>query len=290
MLRTLKVAAFAIAVATSGAAHAESPLKPLGDGVFNFWSDYYNSLVVIGDDGVLVVDPAWGARATAMKEEIAKVTDKPVTHVVLTHEHYDHAGGTEVFEGADIVCHVTCSKFFELDVLGAAPDEVSITFEDKLSIDLGGTSVELTHMGTGDGVATTVVYVPSAEVVATADLYAPSSLTNGMWLDDKNYLGTRKILNEVATWPMKHALSGHAESTDPAALRENAEYLNALYDAVKVELDKAMAEGGPSAAFALLGGELPQSVKLPAYETWDGYSEHLPKHVWRMGMSIMHGG
>ncbi len=269
---------------------AQAEMIPLGDNVYMHYSSHYSSLVVVGENGVLVVDPAWSGRAKTMKDEISTITDKKVSYVVLTHEHYDHVGGSEVFEGAEIVCHSTCQKVFNLDVMGGAPKKVTQSFEDKLSIDLGGKTVDLLHIGTGDGIATTIVSVPEDKVVATADLYDAKSLTNGLWIDDKNYLGTRKILNELSSWDIKHALSGHSDATDPTILRENAAYLNDLYDAVRAELDKIMAEGGPSAVFAALGGDLPQQIKLPKYKDWAGYEEHLPKHVWRMGMSIMHGG
>ncbi|MDA7965617.1 MBL fold metallo-hydrolase [Ruegeria sp.] len=275
---------------TLGAHMAQAEMTPLGDNVYMHFSNYYSSLVVIGDNGVLVVDPAWTDRAKTMQAEIAGITDKPVTHVVLTHEHYDHVGGTEVFEDAQIVCHATCQKFFDLDVLGGAPDTVNQSFEDELTIDLGGKQVELLHMGSGDGVATTIVSVPADKVVATADMYDADSLTDSMWLEDRNYLGMRKILNELASWDLNHSVSGHSASTDVAALRDHAAFLNDLYDAVKTELDAAMAEGGPQAAFALLGGDLPGQIDLPAYKDWNGYDEHLSTHAWRMGMSIMHGG
>ncbi len=290
MMRKTAAAILTLCLAGPAAAQAQSPMTSIGDGVYHYFSDFYGSLVVVGDEGVLVVDPAWRHRAQQIKEAIAQVTDQPVTHVVLSHEHYDHVGGSEVFENAEIVCHVTCEGIFALDVLGSVPKTVTTSFAKELAIDLGGKIVELKHLGVGDGVATTVIYVPDDQVVATADLYGPQSFTDGMWLEDKNYLGTRKILNEISDWPLKHAISGHAESTDPAALRENAAYLNDLYDAVRAELDQAMAAGGPGAAFELLGGPLSTSVKLPQYESWSGYEQHLPKHVWRMGMSIMHGG
>jgi glyoxylase-like metal-dependent hydrolase (beta-lactamase superfamily II) len=270
--------------------YANAELKSLGDNVYKHFSNFYSSLVVVGDDGVLVVDPAWTARAEGMSAEIAAVTDKKVTHVVLTHEHYDHVGGSEVFAGAEIVCHSTCQKIFDLDVLGIAPKKVTKSFKDEMTIDLGGKIVKLHHLGTGDGIATTIVSVPADKIAATADLYGPKSLTNGMWLDDKNYLGTRKILNEIAGWNLKHALSGHSDFTDPAALRENAAFLNDLYDAVKAALDTAMASGGPRAAFDALGSDLPKTLKLPKYADWKGYDQRLPKHIWRMGMSIMRGG
>ncbi len=269
---------------------AQAELKPLGDNIYMHFSNGYSSLVVVGDNGVLVVDPAWTDRANTMKAEIAEITDKRVSHVVLTHEHYDHVGGTDVFEGAEIVCHATCQKIFDLDELGTVPKKVTLSFEDNLKIDLGGKSVELLHIGAGDGVATTIVSVPADKVVATADMSDPYALTKGSFIDDRNYLGVRKILNEIAGWDVEHAISGHSDNTDPSGLRASAEFTNDLYDAVKAELDAAIAEGGPSAAYKLLGGELQAKVKLPKYESWSGYNEHLPRHIWRMGMSIMHAG
>lgn len=268
----------------------EAQLTPIGKNVYHFFSGFFSSIVVIGDKGVLVSDPAWASRATQMKTEIAKLTKKPITHVVLSHEHYDHAGGTEVFAKAAIICHATCAKLFALDTTGNAPKKVSKSFETELTIDLGNKTVELKHLGAGDGVATTIIYVPQDEVVATTDLYSPKSLTAAMWIDDKNYLGTRKILNEVAKWPLKHAISGHSADTSPAALRENAAYLNDLYDAVKRELDAAIATDGRRTWIKLISGPLPKTLKLPKYKDWKGYKEHFPKHVFRMGMSIMHGG
>ena len=50
--------------------YANAELKSLGDNVYKHFSNFYSSLVVVGDDGVLVVDPAWTARAEGMSAEI----------------------------------------------------------------------------------------------------------------------------------------------------------------------------------------------------------------------------
>ncbi|MEQ9272440.1 MBL fold metallo-hydrolase [Roseibium album] len=275
-------------ILSTNVAHAE--MKQLSDDAYIHFSNGYSSLVVVGNDGVLVVDPAFTDRARTIKSDISGITDTKVTHVVLTHEHYDHVGGTEVFDGAEIVCHETCQKIFDLDVLGITPKKVTLPFADNLRIDLGGKIVELLHMGAGDGVSTTIVHVPEDKIVATADMSDPFALTRGSFIDDRNYLGVRKILNELSSWNYEHSITGHSDNTDPDALKANAEFVNDLYDAVKAELDAAMTEGGPGAAYQLLGGELQTKVKLPKYESWDGYNEHLSRHVWRMGMSILHGG
>jgi len=269
---------------------AQAEMIDLGQGTYHFFSGYYSSLVVIGDDSVLVTDPASDARAEEMKAEIAKLTDKPITHVVLSHEHYDHVGGTDRFDGAEIVCHVSCQKFFDIDVLDIAPEQVTLTFEDELSIELGNQSVELFHWGSGDGVATTATVVPSAGVAAIADMFeGPKSLTAAQWLDDKNVLGTRVILNRLAEMNLNEVIGGHSRDSSIEAFNEHVAFHNDLYDAVKAEIDSVIEKDGQSAVWEALQGSIPEKVTLPQYSDWQNYDD-IDQHVFRMGMSIMHGG
>lgn len=65
-----------------------------------------NSLIVINDDDVLVVDSH--ITPNAAKELIAgigQITDKPITTLVYTHFHYDHAHGTQAFGDVQIIGH-----------------------------------------------------------------------------------------------------------------------------------------------------------------------------------------
>jgi|GEM_PF-568093 len=61
--------------------------------------------VIILDDGVVAVDAQYPASATLFREQIREVTDKHVTHLLLTHVHGDHVFGNQAFEDADIVAH-----------------------------------------------------------------------------------------------------------------------------------------------------------------------------------------
>ena len=55
-----------------------------------------NSLVVVSDDGVLVVDTQQSAEAVQdLIGRIREVTDRPVRWVVNTHWHLDHVGGNQ---------------------------------------------------------------------------------------------------------------------------------------------------------------------------------------------------
>jgi glyoxylase-like metal-dependent hydrolase (beta-lactamase superfamily II) len=61
---------------------------------------YYisNSVVVVGDDSVLLVDSGAGtSESCVLREAIRRVTDRPVRYVVDTHFHFDHALGHEAF-------------------------------------------------------------------------------------------------------------------------------------------------------------------------------------------------
>lgn len=84
--------------------------QPLADGVYlaiytvpMFNS---NSLVVINDDDVLVVDSHITPNAAnELLAGIAQITDKPITTLVYTHFHYDHAHGTQAFPEVQIIGH-----------------------------------------------------------------------------------------------------------------------------------------------------------------------------------------
>lgn len=77
-----------------------------------------NTTVVIGRDGVLVVDTGYlPSTARADIERIRALTDKPVRWVVNTHWHNDHVGGNrvylEAFPGLRIVAHRTTRLMME---------------------------------------------------------------------------------------------------------------------------------------------------------------------------------
>ncbi len=261
----------------------------LADGVYHYFGFFTSSLVVISGGEVLITDTSNPLRAQSLKEEIAKLTDSPVTTIVLTHEHYDHVGGTGVFEDATVVCHRNCQPVFDLSSLGDVPT-VDETFDDFMEVRVGDKVVELHYLGPGDGDATTVIYMPAEQIIVTADMYEPRALTHKNWVDDKNFTGTRRILNTISGWDIEHAINAHSPGTDPMDLHENVEYYNDLYDAVKAAVDEAMSQAGGSifAAYGLFD-TLPQTLELEKYRSWGEYDSSLPRHVERMLLAIYHG-
>ena len=261
----------------------------LADGVYHYFGFFSSSLVVVGADGVLITDPDNPLRGQSLQEEISKITDQPVTTIALTHEHLDHVGGTGLFPQAQVICHRNCQAHFDLAAPGSDLPEVDQIFDDLLELTVDDTVVQLHYLGPGDGDATTIIYLPAEQIVVTSDLYEPRALTHKNWVDDKNFVGVRHILNTVSQWELKHAVNAHSPGTRPQDLRENVEYYNDLYAAAKTAIDAAIEQGGsPFAAYGLYD-TLPETLQLPQYQDWENYDSSFARHVQRMVIGIYHG-
>ena len=71
-----------------------------------------NSGVIVGDKGVIVVDAKTSAAGgKELIDDIAKITPKPVTTVILTHSDGDHVNGLASFpKGITIIAHENNKK------------------------------------------------------------------------------------------------------------------------------------------------------------------------------------
>ena len=270
----------------------EVTMTRIADGVYHYTEFlggfYVGSLVVVDGGEVLITDPANNPRAALMKKEIAKITPHPVSHIVVTQEHFDHAGGTSVFPDATIFCHINCEAHLALDVLGDIP-EIDITYDTEMDITIGRKLVELHYLGPTDGDASTVVYMPREGIVLTNDMYEPQALTDKRWVDDKNFAGVRQALNTIAgEWPLAYAINAHSPGNSVEALYENQEYYNDLFYAVMGALQQAAATGDFGQVYAVFT-TLHETLELEQYQHWANYDHSFPRHVERMRDSILHG-
>lgn len=77
-----------------------------------------NSILIEGDDGVIIVDALEGRpQAEAVKAEFGKITTKAVKALVLTHNHADHVFGGAVFTGGNteipVFAHDTTAAYID---------------------------------------------------------------------------------------------------------------------------------------------------------------------------------
>ena len=121
---------------------------------------------VVGRDSIAVIDAgASRAQGQALFAAIRRISDKPVSHLIVTHMHPDHAFGAEVFReaGAAIVGHARLADALQargpayLDnltrlygpgpMIGTQVSLPDVTVADRLEIDLGGRVLILTAAG-----------------------------------------------------------------------------------------------------------------------------------------------
>ena len=108
----ISLSALAMLAVAQGPAAAPLMVHQLKPNVYWIEGGGGNSGVIVGDKGVIVVDakttPAAGKE---LLEDIAKITPKPVTTVILTHSDGDHVNGLASFPaGITIIAHENNKK------------------------------------------------------------------------------------------------------------------------------------------------------------------------------------
>ena len=172
--------------------HADvSTWVEIGDRVFVRRYEFYdqNIGVVLGDGGVLLVDTrSTHVQAREIAADLRMLTGDPVTVVVDTHGHFDHAFGNHVFRPATIWGQAGCPPFLvataETRRARVARDEPSLAadlvevvidppdrvFDTTATLDVGGRPVELRFLGRGHTDHDAVISIPDADVVFAGDL------------------------------------------------------------------------------------------------------------------------
>jgi glyoxylase-like metal-dependent hydrolase (beta-lactamase superfamily II) len=220
-----------------------------------------NSGVIVGDEGVMVVDAtATPVMAQALLEQIRKVTDKPVTHVLLTHYHAVRVMGASAFKAREIIASALTRELieergqedFESEVnrfprLFRAVETVpgltwpTIAFGTTMTVWLGKRRVEIMHLGRGHTKGDTVAWLPEEKVLFSGDLveYGATPYTGDAYLTD-----WPATLERLSALGASKLVPGRGDAlTDPtevaAGIAGTRDFLTAMFDSVKV----GVAEG-----------------------------------------------
>lgn len=177
----------------------------LGDGLYAYTAEGDpNSGVIVGDDGVMVVDTqATPGMAQGVIERIRQVTDKPIKYVVLSHYHAVRVLGASAYQ-AD---HIIASRdTYDLIVERGQQDYDSevgrfprlfqsvetvpgltwptLVFERALTLFMGQREVQILQLGRGHTKGDTVVWLPKEKVMFAGDLveYGATPYTGDAYL------------------------------------------------------------------------------------------------------------
>ncbi len=163
----------------------------VGDGLYAFTAEGDpNSGVIIGDDSVMIVEAQATPRlANKVIECVRTVTDKPISHVVLTHYHAVRVLGASAYGADQIIMGDAAramvvergqedwdSEFQRFPRLFEGHESIpgltypTTTFSEDMTIYLGNRRVDLMHLGRAHTAGDIVIQVPDQNVMFTGDI------------------------------------------------------------------------------------------------------------------------
>lgn len=223
-----------------------------------------NAGIVIGKDGVLVIDTLISAKeGERFLADIRKVTAKPIKYVVNTHTHLDHALGNCVFAklGATVISHegdrnslaangssiLANAGNYGLkseDMVGTVISVPTLAFSDEMLIDLGGEEVRLIRTAPSHTPGSLVVYLPAQKLLFSGDILFTDFHP---FLADGDFTGWTSTIDKLLAMDIDRIVPGHGPLSGKKDLREMKEYI-ALFDSKAKELAKKSQDGDVIAA------------------------------------------
>ena len=254
-----------------------------------------NSGVIIGDDSVMIIEAQATPRlARKVIEKVREVTDKPITHLVLTHYHAVRVLGASAFNAPQVIMSEKAramvvergqedwdSEFDRFPRLFQGHEEIpgltwpTTTFSSRMSVYLGNRRVDLMHLGRAHTAGDIVAYVPDANVMFTGDIVEYHS---ACYCGDGHFHDWPGTLEKIRAWDVDaiapgrgDALTGKAKVNE--ALDNTADFVRSTYR--------------PVAQVALRGGSLKEAWDAcraecdPKFSDYAIYEHCLPFNVAR---------
>ena len=260
---------------------------------------------LVTPEGIILTDPINTETAIWLKAELKERFDLPVKYLIYSHSHDDHSSGAAVYDEAVIVGHENVVAEFEIwDDISIDIDDFDgfdgdvgrlteyrlnnpavypdITFSDRLSIELGGKTVELIYLGRGHSDNLLAVHYPDERALLSVDL---------LWIDRVSFLdlpythyfpdlfGGLRIVEELDFDILLTGHGVHGSGGGATGVKEDVAEFREYFEALYVEVKKAMDQG-MSKEEAVASIDLPQYSHLGKYDDWfklnvDGMYRHM---------------
>jgi len=222
-----------------------------------------NSGVIIGDDSVMIVEAQATPRlAEKVIEKVRSVTDKPITHLVLTHYHAVRVLGASAYAAGQIIMSDAAramvdergqedwdSEFQRFPRLFEGHESIpgltypTTTFSGSMTVYLGKRRVDIKQVGRAHTAGDTVIHVPDENVMFTGDIVEDHSACycgDGYFRDWGPTLDRIKAHEVDAIAPGRGAALVGKASVD-AAIESTRDFVHSTFEPV----ERVAARGGP---------------------------------------------
>lgn len=223
-----------------------------------------NSGVVIGKDGVIVIDAKQTPESgKAVMAEVAKLTSKPVTHIILTHSNLDHVDGLPGFpKGLTIIAQENCKQQMEhprnnpqnVDLGGYIPTK---TVAKRESMTIDGVRFVLLHRAPAHTSGDLIIYLPDQKIAFTGDITVTRLPYPLIHLEDQgSSAGWIESMKGIVALNADTFVPGHGGTQTKAELQQRTTNTAARRDKIKElvaqgkslpDIKKELGEAAPPA-------------------------------------------
>lgn len=220
------------------------------------------SLIVVTPDGVLVADGQEDDRQTQqLIDHVKKLTPQPIKYVVIASDHIDHVGGNAAFKAANPdVVFISSSVSKQNLARNKNPNLPSEIVDDKRTIRLGGTDIQVLNLGRAHTGGDLAVYLPQSKVLFLGEIYlrdvfpAMRSAYPTEWLD---------TIKKAQAMDVSWYVPGHGFIDDQATMKRDLEEARKAIEYVIAEGKRLHAAGLPC--------ETPKSCPAAEKANWGSY-------------------
>lgn len=268
----------------------------IGDGLYAFTAEGDpNSGVIIGDDSVMIIEAQATPRlAQKVIDCVRQVTDKPISHLVLTHYHAVRVLGASAFDASQIIMSDKArsmvvergkedwdSEFGRFPRLFEGHESIpgltwpTTTFSDNMTVYLGNRRVDLRHLGRAHTAGDIVIHVPDQNVMFTGDIVEYHS---ACYCGDGHFNDWGGTLDAIKTFDVDAIAPGRGDALIGKQM---------VNDAIENTRDFVTSTYQPAAKIAARGGNLKDAFDAvreacdPKFSSYAIYEHCLPFNVAR---------
>ena len=211
-------------------AEKKTAFAEIGDGLYAFTAEGDpNSGVIIGDDSVMIVEAQATPRLAQKVIDCAReVTDKPISHVVLTHYHAVRVLGASAFGADQIIMSDAAramvfergqedwdSEFQRFPRLFEGHESIpgltwpTTTFNDEMTVYLGNRKVVIKQIGRAHTAGDSVIWIPDSQTMFTGDIVEKHA---ACYCGDGHFADWGQTLDKVKAYDPQFIVPGRGDA------------------------------------------------------------------------------